>query len=75
MSAGVFLTCIRRIPSPSVPLWSVMEGGQQEESLNQDPSCVLSQAGTLNQYQAAKRGMLGIVGAGSQISSWSYVPN
>ncbi len=37
-----------------------MEGGQQEESENQDPSCVLIQAGTLNQYQAAKRGMLEI---------------
>lgn len=36
----------------------VMEGGQQEESENRDPSCALIQAGTLNQYQAAERGML-----------------
>ena len=34
-----------------------MEGGQQKESENQDPSCALIQAGTLNQYQAAERGM------------------
>ncbi|KAK5853018.1 hypothetical protein PBY51_006842 [Eleginops maclovinus] len=33
-----------------------MEGGQQEKSENRDPSCVLIQAGTLNQYQAAKGG-------------------
>ena len=33
-------------------------GGQQEESENRDPSCAFIQAGTLNQYQAAERGML-----------------
>lgn len=56
-SAEVIRTCIHCFHCPSVPLRQVMEEGQQQESENQDPSCVLTQARTLNQYQAAKRGM------------------
>ena len=55
-SAEVILSCILCMLSRSEPLWLVMEGGQQEKSENRDPSCVLIQAGTLNQYQVAKRG-------------------
>lgn len=55
MSAEVISNCIHCFLCPSVPLWWVMGGGQQEESENQGPSWVLLHAGTLNQYQAAKR--------------------